>query len=328
MLAIDAGDSASSVETKWNASDGISLHSQSKPWVAAKAPPAKGGFCSYLRAGKYADAMLKLKSTDGKVGEIPAEQGASLTRMESQSFEIPEIATEAQRTFEQTLEGTSPDPNELHRIALEAREWEVSQVAERAVSRLLDLLVGPAATDQVLGKATANAFSFALETVEPTRAFGCVCRFLKAKAQYKDHISPDVLTELWNQVPFDFTTVSEMQAAMTSPTLSTQLPYGRIFDGASLHAATDPTTLKDVSSDFLLGLLRHTASSPKSPLSGFTQYLLVRNHVASNPKLPPKLAQALWGSVPFHQLEVDELETVNREGVAPDLFIVDTLFTK
>ncbi|KAJ3331713.1 hypothetical protein HDU93_009543 [Gonapodya sp. JEL0774] len=254
--------------------------------------PALTAFLPYLKAAKYADAVLKIKTTDNKINTVPVHR--VLLSYRSPFFED---------LFSQTL------PTETNSKGLPMYPLPVLP-SHKALHEVLDSMedneisIPESKWDQIVG------VRHVAEIFELPRLHSYSDRVLKASIEAPT-TNPD-----------DIFTIAD-EASKWGVRDIENLAIDRLVELLAAND-TDDETLSISSFQTFAAVMDHT-----DPTKHFA---LVRRYISARSRpqlvLPSEQATALWHRVPFQNLTIDDIESAFVDNNVPISLVLDTASSK
>ncbi|KXS14751.1 hypothetical protein M427DRAFT_337757 [Gonapodya prolifera JEL478] len=261
--------------------------------------PALTAFLPYLKAAKYADAVLKIKTTDNKINTVPVHR--VLLSYRSPFFEDLFSQTLPTETNSKGLPmyplPVLPSHKALHEV-LGLSLWWIYSMEDNEIS------IPESKWDQIVG------VRHVAEIFELPRLHSYSDRVLKTSIE-----NP-------TSTPDDIFTIAD-EAAKWGVRDIENLAIDRLVDLLA-SPATDDDTLAVTSFTTFSAILDHT-----DPTKHFA---LVRRYVAARSRphlvLPSDQSAALWNRVPFDALGVEDIENAFVDNNVPISLVLDAASSK
>ncbi|KAJ3341456.1 hypothetical protein HDU93_004857 [Gonapodya sp. JEL0774] len=358
---------------------------------AVTSPPSVITFLPYLKSAKFSDAVLKIKTSDGKVKTLPVHRivlsarskffedlfngpqpseinskglpvygvpvlpvhralqevlGLSLwwvyslddTKVTlpenkwdqiigvqhiSNVFKFHRLLAESEQALKNAIERGGAQPDELFKIAEEAKKWCFPDIEKRVSTRLQELLLNPDAADKTLASTSVDTLSSIVDSLEPGTHFALVRRYLEVRAAGEDPVPLEANARLWSRVPFSKLDAADLESAYSDP----NVPSGAVVE-ATLHALLLDHNQATGLSYNLLSAALDLASSSGPPMSQSQVYRIVRAYNAAHIDLDESRKDRLWTRVRFVELPVEELEEAYSSTDVPQEPVVAAMFSR
>ncbi|KAJ3338136.1 hypothetical protein HDU93_009936 [Gonapodya sp. JEL0774] len=242
----------------------------------------------------------------------------------SEIFRLARLNAYADNLLRTAIDKPTTHTDELHVIAQEARTWGVPTIERRAMSVLMERIMGSEASDQTLANTSFEAFATIAGYADLGKNFDLVRRYVAIKSRSTDALDQDNIIALWSQVPFERLSLQDLEAAYHDP----QVPRQFVLRALANKLATEPGSLNAASPELFRATVEHGSLPDEhgdTILSAAAGYVVVRNYIVTHQGLGDTATDSLWRMVRFADLSPEDFEQAFSDGDAPQNMLLKAM---